>query len=184
MATELYLVRHGHTKANRPFFLCGRLEYPLDDLGINQAQIARTTISRLHFDAVYCSPAKRARETARIATSGLPMPAIQYDERLLERAYGNYEGSWGPLTTLRLWSYEKSYTKISSRGEESILGLEIRVREFLDEIRDRHPDQTVLAFTHSGVITMVDTIIEDRHHSGNFFRHFHINNGAITMFTL
>ncbi len=184
MATTLYLVRHGHTKANHAFYICGRLEYPLDCIGINQAQHCHTTISRLNFDAVYCSPARRTRETAHIVTSSLIKPNdIQYDERLLESAFGNYEGSWGPFKSLHLWNYEQSYTK-THRGEETILGLEIRVREFLEEIRAKHPDQTVLAITHGGVITMIDAILEDRPRTGQFFRHFHVDNGSISVFYL
>lgn len=182
MATELCLVRHGHTKDNRPFLLAGRLDNPLDTTGIAEAQSCRTKIRQRSFDVVYCSPARRTTQTARIVVPDLALNII-YDERLLERAYGHDEGKWSPLAMLRLWNYEKSYTK-SRHGEETILGLELRVHDFLEEIRQKHPEQRILAVTHSGVITTVDTILNDRPRTGHFFQHFHADNCEIASFYL
>lgn len=182
MATELCLVRHGHTRANRPFLMAGRLENPLDTTGIAEAQSCRTRIRQHTFDAIYCSPAQRTIQTAHIIVPDRTFEII-YDERLLERAYGPYEGKWNPLAMMRLWNYEKSYTK-SRRGEETILGLELRVYDFLDEIRTRHHEQRVLVVTHSGVITAVDAILNDRPRTGHFFQHFHVENGKTADFYL
>ena len=84
---------------------------------------------------------------------------------------------------LKLWNYEHSYTK-SRRGEETLLGLEMRVHEFLDEIREKHPSQKILIIAHSGVATTMDAILNDRDRTGWFFRHFHMENGAVSKFYL
>lgn len=184
METEIWFVRHGRTAGNRSSFtIFGRIDLPLDEVGESQARSCRRTLNGEHFDAVYCSPLKRARQTAEIVTQGITAPAIQYDERIAERAFGPYEGLWRPFTMIKLWNYNHSYTK-SRRGEENILGLEIRVHEFLEEIREKHEGQKVLIIAHSGVATMIDAILNDRERTGWFFRHFHMDNGAVSKFYL
>ena len=183
MGMELWFVRHGRTSANRSFIIYGRIDVPLDEVGIKQAQDCRRTLKGESFDAIYCSPLTRARQTAEIVTRDISAPAIQYDERILERAFGNYEGLWRPLTMMKLWSYDRSYTK-SRRGEENILGLEIRVHDFLEEMQKKHEGQKILVVAHSGVATMMDAILNDRERAGWFFKHFHMDNGAVSKFYL
>jgi broad specificity phosphatase PhoE len=60
---ELVLVRHGEPDWER-----GKEsgDPGLTELGRNQAANAAASLKRLHIDALYCSPLKRARETAEI----------------------------------------------------------------------------------------------------------------------
>lgn len=185
MSTDLYFVRHGQTQANRCFRLSGRLDLPLTDHGANQAHACRSTIAKLRPTAIYCSPLLRARQTANIATEGLlHRPEIIIDDRLIERDFGSIDGKFAPLAMRKVWDYDSSYLK-SHYGEETLLTLELRVQEFLDAIRAQHPNQTILVFSHGGVATTIDAILnEDSLRSGYFFRDFHLKNGAIAYFTL
>ena len=62
--STLLLVRHGQTEWNASGRFLGQTDVPLDETGRAQAvQLARGLVGRV--DAVYTSPAARARETAR-----------------------------------------------------------------------------------------------------------------------
>ena len=64
---KVYLVRHGQIPSN------ALRQYPAVDeqltaVGIEQATALREKISDMKFDAVFCSPLERAKQTARIIT--------------------------------------------------------------------------------------------------------------------
>lgn len=185
MSTGIYFVRHGQTITNRRLQHSGRIDTALTTTGANQAADCRHLLSKIHFDAVYCSPLHRARQTAAIATLYLSdLPKIVIDDRLIERDLGRLEGKFAPFAAHRIWNYDASYTK-THYGEETLLALELRVEDFLEMLRLAHPDQTVLIFSHGGIATTIYTLLSTDHtRTGNFFKYFHLKNGEIVYFCL
>jgi probable phosphoglycerate mutase len=98
----LYYVRHGETDFNRQGRLQGRRDIPLNAHGRQQAAecgvLLRDLFARDHRQAqdfkYVSSPLKRARETMEIlrATLGLQVDDYEIDARLIEIAYGEWEG--------------------------------------------------------------------------------------------
>ena len=98
----LYYVRHGETDFNREGRLQGRRDTPLNAHGRQQAAecgvLLRALFVRDHRQAqdfkYVSSPLKRARETMEIlrATLGLQVHDYEIDARLIEIAYGEWEG--------------------------------------------------------------------------------------------
>ena len=98
----LYYVRHGETDFNREGRLQGRRDTPLNAHGRQQAAecgvLLRALFVRDHRQAqdlkYVSSPLKRARETMEIlrATLGLQAHDYEIDARLIEIAYGEWEG--------------------------------------------------------------------------------------------
>lgn len=86
--TELYLVRHGETEWSRSGQHTGTTDLELTELGRHQASRLKAPLSTFHFDAVYSSPRRRARETARLA--GFTDSEIR--DELAEWNYGEFEG--------------------------------------------------------------------------------------------
>lgn len=186
MSTALYFVRHGQTAANRFHRISGRVDLPLTDTGARQASLCNETLRKLpKIDAIYCSPMSRTRHTATLALGGIPnLPEIIYDDRLLERDFGSIDNKIAPFAQMRIWDYDSSYVR-SHYGEEPLLHLENRVSDFIEFIREQHPGQTVLVFSHGGVATAMHAILEpELDRTGNYFKHFHLQNGAISSFTL
>ena len=73
---------------------------------------------------------------------------IIYDERLMERSFGEYEGgSSKGLNWVDCWSYEKNirYQKV-----ENIRDFYGRVFAWLEELPQRYPDKRLLVVTHAG----------------------------------
>lgn len=59
---EIYLVRHGHSKANEVNMIGG--DYPLSIRGESQIRSAQRKYDGIQFDRVYSSDLKRSRQTA------------------------------------------------------------------------------------------------------------------------
>ena len=87
----LYIMRHGRTDWNMNHRLQGSEDIPLNEEGRQMARDAREKYQDLHFDICYCSPLKRARETAELFLEGRNIPIIT-DDRLREMGFGIYEG--------------------------------------------------------------------------------------------
>ena len=98
----LYYVRHGETDFNKQGRLQGRRDTPLNAHGRRQAAecgvLLRDLFARYHRQAqdfkYVSSPLKRARETMEILrdTQGLQVHDYEIDARLIEIAYGEWEG--------------------------------------------------------------------------------------------
>ncbi len=87
----LYLLRHGTTEYNAANRMQGRIDLPLSPLGCREAESAREALMHEFLDQVVCSPMKRARETAAIATRGRTLP-FRVEESFAEIDIGDWEG--------------------------------------------------------------------------------------------
>ena len=63
---KLILVRHGQTEMNVQSLYFGKLNPPLNDLGISQAYQAKEKLLDIDYDIIYSSPLERAKQTAEI----------------------------------------------------------------------------------------------------------------------
>lgn len=88
---KLILVRHGQTEMNASRTYYGRLDPPLNNIGIEQIKRTRDTLSSLSkYDKIYSSTLLRAKETANICNY-LDLPII-YSDKLVELDFGIFEG--------------------------------------------------------------------------------------------
>lgn len=88
MVNEIWLVRHGATDWTGTHQHTGRTDLALSSDGRREAAALVKPLNRQLFDAVFTSPLRRARETARIA--GFAQAEVLND--LAEWDYGAYEG--------------------------------------------------------------------------------------------
>lgn len=92
MSKTIYLVRHGQTLFNLWHKTQGRVDSPLTDLGIRQAQATRDYFkdNNITFDKAFCSTQERASDTLEIVTDY----QMTYErlKDLREKSYGIYEG--------------------------------------------------------------------------------------------
>ena len=156
--TTLLLVRHGETDWNLQQRWQGHSDTPLNDAGREQAR--RLAAELASADALYSSDLARARETAEILGARLGLEP-RLDERLRERGFGRWEG----LTMadieeryaddVRLW---RAGTGPGAQDAEPIEAFAARVRSFLDDIAQRHPDEEVLVVAHGGTIRAAHAI--------------------------
>ncbi len=91
MVEVLYLVRHGETEWNRQRRMQGRLDSKLTAEGREHARRNGELLAREAVEQMVVSPLGRTRETADLLRTGCAVP-VTYDERLVERHCGAWEG--------------------------------------------------------------------------------------------
>ena len=91
MTKTLVMWRHGQTDYNKQHRIQGQIDIPLNETGIAQAQDAAVGLARLPFTRVVSSPLGRALDTAHALADRLGL-LVEVDERLMERAFGAWEG--------------------------------------------------------------------------------------------
>lgn len=148
---KLYVIRHGLTNCNVEKKYNGKLDEDINETGILQAKKAQEIIRNLDIDLIICSPLLRTRHTCNIININ-NVPVI-FDNRIEERDCGIYTGKeLGEFYYTDYWNY---YSKIKVEGLESIQDLFKRIKNFLDEIKEKYKNKNVLLVTHGGVARAV-----------------------------
>jgi broad specificity phosphatase PhoE len=138
----LILVRHGRTAHNASRRLLGRLDVPLDEVGVRQAQaLGRLPLLR-DADRVVTSPLQRTLCTAEALG-----PPVEVDPRWIEVDYGVYDGIPVDANSevFKHWPAELEWVP---EGGESLLDVGGRVRAACDEFWDVAADRDVVVVTH------------------------------------
>jgi len=156
--TRICLVRHGETDWNVEKRLQGQIDIDLNAAGVNQARAVRPGLRGHRFAAAYSSDLTRAWRTAQIATEELQI-AVSPAPTLRERHYGVYQGLTSAEAAerhpeLHLMHQSRSL-EFDYQGGETMLAFARRILDGLTGIAAAHAGETVLAFTHGGVLDIV-----------------------------
>ncbi|AXT28141.1 histidine phosphatase family protein [Ruegeria sp. AD91A] len=131
---DLFVLRHGETEWNTQGKFQGRKDSPLTENGKSQARKQNEILKQVP-DApsrVYASPQERAKHTARLATS--PHHEVIHDDRLMEIAFGQWEGATRDFIREQIdCSYESYHWYFRSPGGENLDDICGRVDSFLKE---------------------------------------------------
>lgn len=178
--TRFCVVRHGETAWNAEGRVQGQLDVPLSGIGLGQARAVALALAAERFDAIYSSDLARVRQTASPSAAQLGL-ALHCDAALRERHYGIFQGMTYAEVKLRL---PIDYARFRAKepdydfgGGESLSGFNQRVLRFFERLREIHSGQSVLVFTHGGVLEMLY-----RHATGRGLstpRDFEIPNAAL-----
>ena len=159
---RLITVRHGRTACNDSGVTQGWSESELselDDGGLRQAEKVAERLKEEKIDVIYSSDLKRASRTAEEIVKFHDCELI-FDERLREQNKGKYQ--MGPEE--ELWKdFRESGEGILEwipEGGESMGNVKKRVMDFLNEVRGRYKNKTVLVVSHGGALGIIS-------------RHFH-----------
>jgi probable phosphoglycerate mutase len=118
----------------------------LSDLGRHQLAPLRPALEDLEFHSTWASDLSRATESAEIAVGGATP-----DSRLRELDFGELEGrTWDECSRAQQEGLV-GFDGFVSPGGESVAQLELRVRDFIGDLR--HGEH--LIFTHGGVIRLL-----------------------------
>lgn len=138
--TTLYLVRHGETPDNVNMIMQGQTQGMLNENGKRQARELAMRMKDKHLDAILSSDLRRAIETAEIIADGRELN-VETTPLLRERDWGGFTGKYIPSIQNAVWPND-------IEGLEELRG---RASRFLDLIRERYADKSVLAVGH-GII--------------------------------
>jgi probable phosphoglycerate mutase len=87
----LYCIRHGESTYNAQGRVQGHLNIPLSDLGRRQAAALADACRDLGAEALFCSPLRRAQETAEAIAAAADLP-IREEPGLIEIKVGIFQG--------------------------------------------------------------------------------------------
>jgi broad specificity phosphatase PhoE len=152
VSTRVLLVRHGESEWNADGRWQGHADPPLSALGRAQARDAAAHIGRV--DAVVASDLRRAMETAVVLAQHLGIGPVLVEERLREADAGEWTGLTRPEIE-RAWP---GYLEAGRRPPafERWERVAERAQAALVDLGARHPDASVLAVSHSGVVRFLE----------------------------
>ena len=149
--TIFWIIRHGQTDWNLEGRYQGIKDTPLNETGIQQAEVAADKVTDVNFEAIYSSPLKRAYRTAESVARRQGLD-ILVDRRLLEISQGKWEG-------MLFSDIEKRYPELIKKRKDDPLNAQApdgetvtqvadRVQSFLKEVSLKHPQGPVLLVSH------------------------------------
>ena len=149
--TKLYLVRHGETVDNVNQVLQGQTQGRLNDNGREQARQLSRSVEKMPIDVFMSSDLDRAVETCGILTAPHGTDVVT-TPLLRERDWGDFTGAFIPDLKDKVWP----------SNVESLESLKERARRFLDLLRSRYPDKTILAVGHGIINKAIQSVFYDK----------------------
>lgn len=162
MVTKRVLfIRPGETEWNKIERWQGHVSIPLNENGRAQAERLAQFIRPVGIEKLYSSDLRRAKETAEMLTTYNDSLKVQFDERLRERAMGEWQGmtnaeirDWHPEQFAQLQDEPDSFVVPGGESREAVRA---RMRAAFDEIVTSHAE-TVAILSHS---TAIKALIHD-----------------------
>jgi broad specificity phosphatase PhoE len=134
---SVYLARHGQTAYNHEGRFQGQQQIPLDDTGREQAAGLAERATAYGFRALWCSPLRRARETADAVARRIGLEP-QEDERLMETDAGDWtDRSFADVqreSPELFAAFVAAQPDFAFPGGESFVQQEIRVAQALERV--------------------------------------------------
>lgn len=143
----LGLIRHGLTDWNYEHRAQGQTDIPLNDEGLQQAELLSKRMSNEEWDYIYSSDLSRALETAEIIGK-MKNIEVKTDQRLREMNCGLIEGTT-EQDRVSKWGYEWSKLDL---GIESNYEIVTRGLQCLMDISEKHPGKKILIVSHGALI--------------------------------
>lgn len=143
---KIQLIRHAESVYNQKRLLQGQLDCDLSEKGIQETKEKAQNFPK-DFEICFCSPLKRTKQTAEILVPNLD---VIYDERIIERGLGDWEGT--PNTDEKQFLM---HNKIVPPNGETFEDFDHRILSFLDMLKHNYQDKKILVITHAGVINAI-----------------------------
>jgi broad specificity phosphatase PhoE len=155
--TTFYLLRHGHAYNNisdeQNVSADLLADAALTDAGKEQVRLLKPQLNGFRFDAIYCSPLLRCRQTL---IAGYPRSVyndVKLDDRLLEQPYGTHICNKRVGRTELVGSVPRAWdcTKVTVENPHRVLSKSDEyqiVRDFGKEMLQKHRGQSLLVVSH------------------------------------
>lgn len=158
MTTRIYLIRHGATTLSTEDRFSGGTDVDLSQEGRWQAARLAERLVGHNIAAVYCSPMRRALETAQIISKTCQL-APQSREGLREIHHGHWETMSRQDVEQQFpdeyAAWEEDPFTFAPQGGETGLMVMARSLPVIREIVVSHSDQTVVVVSHKATIRLI-----------------------------
>ncbi len=185
---SVLFVRHGQTAWTRERRYQGHRDIPLSSEGIGEATGLAGRLSDLGIGAVISSPLSRAFQTAQIIADELGLGQPEVDPRLMEVAYGDWEGLTQQEIAERwpgqLQDWKNAPDSFGFPGGENLEAVGRRLYDFLGEQYARFDEDPtpIVAVTHAGPIRLA--VLDARAAPIECFRHIRVEPASVHRFLL
>jgi broad specificity phosphatase PhoE len=181
--TEIILVRHGETNYNTSEIFRGRVDVPLNEHGIRQAELLGEYLSKEKIITVYSSPLRRAVRTAE-AIAGRHSLDVNVVNDLNDIDCGEWQG----LTLKEVQQrYEEIYQdwvdtpeQVRLPGGESLEDVKNRALPFVQDAVDQCRTGTLVLVSHRVVNKVLICALLGL--TNSFFWNFQLDTGGISRF--
>jgi broad specificity phosphatase PhoE len=151
MTTSIYLVRHGQTAWNKEEVFRGRTDIPLDETGLEEAEVAGEYFRPINLQAIYSSPLSRARQTAQKIAQFHALEAQPLDG-LIDMSFGSWEGQSlrevEEKDGVRYQQWRDEPHLVILPGGETLEEVRARAMAALDKVIHEHLEQTLVLVSH------------------------------------
>lgn len=143
MSRRIYLIRHSETAWTLSQRHTGLTDIPLTKKGEADATLIGKKLKNHPFEAIFCSPLKRAAATCEKAGF---LKLVKLDPDLVEWNYGDYEG----LTTAQIQERSPDWNIFlnGAPGGESIPDINTRASKVLEKIHSFQGDVALFSHGH------------------------------------
>lgn len=154
---NLYVLRHGETKENIKGLINSRNRRALTKKGRKQAKQIGEKIKQLNIDLIICSPLRRTKQTYK--QLGISNINVIYDERLMERNSKSMQ--YKPISLLDITKWYNVNEKLVYKNSEGYASILKRVKNLIDEIKEKHKEKNILFITHGDVCKAINTYLNN-----------------------
>jgi len=175
MPSEIFLLRHGESNANKGNTFGGWSDTPLTQLGIEQAKALSKRLGKERIAVAYCSDLLRTRQTMEHAQLGCE---VVYSPALRERNYGKLEGKpWDSIPNPENYHLDPY---LRPPGGETPAEVQERVSSYFENTIAKDKHSKVLVVSHHGPLVLLAM-----HLLGmplNKWRTLALGNGGLSIF--
>ncbi|WP_024821817.1 histidine phosphatase family protein [Aminobacterium mobile] len=154
--TTIILARHGECQGNREERFRGRVDYPLNERGLEQAEDLGKAIAPMVPDFIYTSPLLRAKQTATAIARACSHKHLFECEGLNNINFSFWEGRLKKEIALEYpsdWETWLTYPeKLRLFGAETLQEVQGRALRALKELVEKHYGDTIVVVSHRTVL--------------------------------
>ncbi|MEN9390494.1 MAG: hypothetical protein RLZZ283_594, partial [Candidatus Parcubacteria bacterium] len=153
---KYFVMRHGEAENNTLHILNSTNAHPVSLTEKGREQVLAADVKKLGITKIICSPILRTKETAELVADaiGYPKDAIEYDERLREADFGEYDGR-SVEDFVRWVATKREWLTTAPPGGETLHDIKRRMGDALYAIEEKYKNETVLIVSHDKPLTML-----------------------------
>jgi len=144
---NLFVVRHGDTKANEDDVDAGSLDFPLTNKGKREAAFIARSLSAIDINGVYCSPVRRAVQTAKILAKPHGLKPKLLDDLIEAKLKPSFVGKAGRHHILQSpEAFQETYEELQERVLNAVKKIQAEAKS--NAIMVSHGDVIVALLQH------------------------------------
>lgn len=162
LKNSYYVFRHGQSRANVEGIIIsdpavGTVEYGLTEEGRRQVEQSAARLGdEIKDPLVFSSDFRRARETAELVRAALATEPVEFDPRLRERFFGEWEGQPHENYS-KAWKQDAFDPTREYYGAESTIAVRKRMWSVVDDLERRFAGRDVILVSHGDPLMLLQT---------------------------